>query len=574
VTLIHEIGHSLGLKHPHETSSQADGWVAPLQTEAYDNSWYSVMSYRDYPGDNWGDSPDAHNVGNVDTGVSMYPFTMMKHDIWALQSLYSYNTQTSSNVTPDITDDETYGIGGTGDNTYSITTSSNTGKAMFTIFDTGGTDTLDFSTRDDSSTINLDEIISYIGPIGSTSATDAVIKYDIVDETPTYYSGLIVGVYYANSVENVNAGSGDDIITCNISTNVITCGSGADSVYSIGAGDTVYGGAGDDTFVNPSFSVTLIDGGDGTDDLNFTGLGTLFSWGEYGHDLRNFTDAQLTSVEWIKLTYSGATDLVISKQSILDLEVSPNWDIDEDGDSDAIVWISAASTDRIIKFEDDGWTFFKTEGSWTYYSTDSGDTYFAYAGTDSVNIVWELAGSASPSPSPSAIAYATGDGNLDDSLISTGNENVGPSVAALSQSAFGASASGQGTFDQTSSSDGSSGLTDSAMAAEDNPLGSTGSESFAENITLPDTAPVDGSSFAFSEEDALSLLNELIDLNPSGLIDDESLLLADLSGSISSDQPATAYAVEATDFVADLSAGDHYDGIMHNDILVGMSELG
>ena len=114
----------------------------------------------------------------------------------------------------------------------------------------------------------------------------------------------------------------------------------------------------------------------------------------------------------------------------------------------------------------------------------------------------------------------------------------------------------------------------SAMASEDNPLGSTGSESFAENITLPDTAPVDGPSFALSEEDALSLLSELIDLNPSGLIDDESLLLADLSDSTSSDQLATEYAVEATGLVADLSAGDHYDDIVQNDILVGMSELG
>jgi hypothetical protein len=114
----------------------------------------------------------------------------------------------------------------------------------------------------------------------------------------------------------------------------------------------------------------------------------------------------------------------------------------------------------------------------------------------------------------------------------------------------------------------------SAIAAEDNPLGSAASESFTENITLPDTAPVDGPSFAFSEEDALSLLSELIDLNSSDLIDDETLLLADLSDSTPLDQPATEYAAEATDLVADLSFAGDYDGIMHNDILVGVSELG
>jgi hypothetical protein len=112
------------------------------------------------------------------------------------------------------------------------------------------------------------------------------------------------------------------------------------------------------------------------------------------------------------------------------------------------------------------------------------------------------------------------------------------------------------------------------MAAEDNPLGSASSESFADDITLPDTAPVDGPSFAFSEEDALSLLNELIDLNSSDLIDDEILLLADLDDSNPSDQLATEYAVEATDLVADSFMADHYYDIMHNDILVGVSELG
>ena len=84
----------------------------------------------------------------------------------------------------------------------------------------------------------------------------------------------------------------------------------------------------------------------------------------------------------------------------------------------------------------------------------------------------------------------------------------------------------------------------------------------------------DSSSF-LSEEDTLSLLSELIDLNPSGLIDDESLLLADLGDLIPSAQPATEYSVETTDLVADLPMADHYDDHMMNyDILVGVSELG
>ena len=112
------------------------------------------------------------------------------------------------------------------------------------------------------------------------------------------------------------------------------------------------------------------------------------------------------------------------------------------------------------------------------------------------------------------------------------------------------------------------------MAAEDNPLGTFDPETLTADITLPESAPADGSSSFFSEEDTLGLLSGLIDLNPSGLIDDESLLLADLGDLTPSAQPATEYSVETTDLVADLPMADHYDDMMNYDILIGVSELG
>ena len=70
-------------------------------------------------------------------------------DILALRHLYSYNKQTQSYNIPDVN---------SGDDTYYIT-----GPVDFTIFDTGGIDTIDFSTLDLDSTINLDDVLSYIG---------------------------------------------------------------------------------------------------------------------------------------------------------------------------------------------------------------------------------------------------------------------------------------------------------------------------------------------------------------------------------------------------------------------------
>ena len=65
-TLIHEIGHSLGLKHPHNAfypNSSETG--SPLMPLAYDAQYYTVMAYRDYVGDNLMPSPDGSSDGLI-----------------------------------------------------------------------------------------------------------------------------------------------------------------------------------------------------------------------------------------------------------------------------------------------------------------------------------------------------------------------------------------------------------------------------------------------------------------------------------------------------------------------------
>ncbi len=177
-------------------------------------------------------------------GNDIYPYTPMYLDILALRHLYAYNKQTQSYNIPDVN---------SGDDTYYIT-----GPVDFTIFDTGGIDTIDFSTLDLDSTINLDDVLSYIG-------TDE-INYDDGE----FYTGFIIGIYALNSpIENVNAGSGDDTITCNVAVNIIYCGPGSDTVNAIGIGDSVYGGAGNDLFIISDAGFALIDGGDGIDTISW-----------------------------------------------------------------------------------------------------------------------------------------------------------------------------------------------------------------------------------------------------------------------------------------------------------------
>ncbi|MCS5581086.1 MAG: matrixin family metalloprotease, partial [Gammaproteobacteria bacterium] len=269
--LLHEIGHSLGLKHPHNAFyPNNSGFNSPYMPLAYDAQYWTVMAYRDYVGDNTMGMgrPDSHQFTQVlgcavcgisgdkfntyglqsmvtKDGEDFYPYTPMYFDILGLRYLYAYNEQTQSYNIPDVN---------SGDDTYTIS-----GPVVFTIFDTGGIDTIDFSTMDLDATIDLDSVLSYIG-------TDE-INYDDGE----FYTGFIVGIYWLNSpIENVNAGSGDDTITCNDVANLINCGPGADTVQMIGIGDTVNGDAGNDLFIIGDTGFTSIDGGEGNDTMSWS----------------------------------------------------------------------------------------------------------------------------------------------------------------------------------------------------------------------------------------------------------------------------------------------------------------
>ncbi len=71
---IHEIGHGLGLKHPHETSGSFA--AMPLDKDSLE---YSVMSYRSYVGQS--------TSGGYTNPYGNYPQSLMMYDIAALQEM-------------------------------------------------------------------------------------------------------------------------------------------------------------------------------------------------------------------------------------------------------------------------------------------------------------------------------------------------------------------------------------------------------------------------------------------------------------------------------------------------------
>ena len=79
LTLVHEIGHTLGLKHPGNSNAGGGGTPGPYLAQADDNRRNTVMSYYSA------------------SGISANPQTLMAYDMAALQYLYGAN-RTPSNA--------------------------------------------------------------------------------------------------------------------------------------------------------------------------------------------------------------------------------------------------------------------------------------------------------------------------------------------------------------------------------------------------------------------------------------------------------------------------------------------
>jgi hypothetical protein len=198
LTLLHEIGHALGLAHPFdgylmEGADPATGEGAPL-----DNQKYTVMSYS-VDDEVWFNGP-----GHPDMGYAI-SYTPMMEDIAAIQ--WMYGAQETNE------DDTVYG------SDY-----FNPEKPFsMAIWDSGGVDTIDLSAFTEGNTLNL---------VSGTSST-------VVCEMGG--TGWAIGqmqnnlsIAHGTTIENLIAGSGDDHIEGNTASNTLTGGDGADTFVFTG----------------------------------------------------------------------------------------------------------------------------------------------------------------------------------------------------------------------------------------------------------------------------------------------------------------------------------------------------
>lgn len=232
---IHELGHGLGLGHPHDggngtstmvgVGSSSDRGLYDLNSAAY-----TAMSYNE-------GSPIAGVASSVaSTG---HGATFGALDIAALQTFYGANTTHAS-----------------GNDVYTLDDSNATGSGAgyYTIWDTAGTDRIQYLGASDA-TIDL---------------RAATLAYEVGGGGfISHVTGVIGGRTIANGVviENATTKDGNDTVTGNDAVNLLDSGRGDDTVNGLGGGDRLMGRAGDDE-LNGGDDNDFLFGGTNEDTLN------------------------------------------------------------------------------------------------------------------------------------------------------------------------------------------------------------------------------------------------------------------------------------------------------------------
>lgn len=252
-TIVHELGHLLGLGHAGAYNGDVD--PATQQQSAYDERMYTTMSYIGYyntdakyydqnpnPGTDWGVTDDGY--------LRQAPHTVMGLDILAIQQLYG-----ASKDTP-LDGGTTYGfncnIQGDIHDFFDFTVNTD---PVVTLYNQGTGNTLDLSGYSMGNTVDLHD-----GTFSSVAGHTNNLAIALGTRIETAIGGTAGDTITANDLgcdligkggkDALFGGSGDD---------VFDGGGSKDVLFGYGGQDTLTGGAGVDTYSFTSASDSSAD---------------------------------------------------------------------------------------------------------------------------------------------------------------------------------------------------------------------------------------------------------------------------------------------------------------------------
>jgi len=239
LTILHEIGHSLGLGHGGPYN---DG-VSTLARSVYDNIAWTVMSY--HGSGQWG-------VNRAETAYNA-PTTWQPLDILAIQRMYGVAVDTP------LSGGQTYGfnsnIAGEIHKFFDFTENS---RPVVTLWNKGLNNVLDLSGFTTTSSVDLHD--------GAFSSVAGLSNN--------------VGIAYGTRIDTAITGGANDAIMGNDNGNVIMAGAGSDSINGGNGNDHLYGAA---AAATPGDGPDAILGGGGSDYIQGNAGNDLLS-GNAGSD--------------------------------------------------------------------------------------------------------------------------------------------------------------------------------------------------------------------------------------------------------------------------------------------------
>ena len=273
-TIVHELGHAIGLGHGGPYNGSED--PATQQYSAYDMRLWDLMSYIDLYDSDSAKYGASYPITDTDWGLSPVmsdgyqyyndPTTPMPLDIMAAQRLYG--AATSGGLTGGQTFGFNCNITDAAKVFFDFTVNT---TAIVTLWDSGTGNTLDLSGYTAASTISLVQ--------GTFSSANGKVNN--------------IGIAFGTRIDAAIGGSGNDTITGNAD---------GDHLSGNDGNDTLTGGSGNDT----------LNGGVGNDVLD-GGAGVNWLYGGTGDDTYHVAStSDHVSEQTVPGTDDGGTDTVMS----------------------------------------------------------------------------------------------------------------------------------------------------------------------------------------------------------------------------------------------------------------------